>query len=70
MIINLKETTRKNTEQDWLKTNVARFTRMVQGQSDLLAVSKLVLSRTGAAGERAAGHLLYQRCSRRARSRC
>src|SRR5207249_3898385 len=44
MILNLKETTRKNTEQDWLKTNVARFTRMVQGQRDLLAVSKLVLS--------------------------
>src|SRR6266853_1686085 len=44
MILNLKETTRKNTEQDWLKTNVARFTRMVQGQRDLLAVSKLLLS--------------------------
>ena len=44
LIINLKETTRKNTEQDWLKTNVARFTNMVQGQRDLLAVSKLVIS--------------------------
>jgi HAMP domain-containing protein/signal transduction histidine kinase/CheY-like chemotaxis protein len=44
MIINLKETTRKNTEQDWLKSNVARFTNMVQGQRDLLAVSKLVIS--------------------------
>ncbi len=44
MIINLKETTRKNTEQDWLKTNVARFTGMLQGQRDLLTVSKLVLS--------------------------
>jgi len=44
MIINLKETTRKNTEQDWLKTNVARFTSMVQGQRDLLTVCKLVLS--------------------------
>ena len=44
MIINLKETTRKNTEQDWLKTNVARFTGMVQGQRDLLTVCKLVLS--------------------------
>jgi HAMP domain-containing protein/signal transduction histidine kinase/CheY-like chemotaxis protein len=44
MIGNLKETTLKNTEQDWLKTNVARFTRMLQGQRDLLAVSKLVLS--------------------------
>ncbi len=44
MITNLKETTRKNTDQDWLKTNVARFTSMVQGQRDLLAVCKLVLS--------------------------
>jgi signal transduction histidine kinase/CheY-like chemotaxis protein/HAMP domain-containing protein len=44
MILNLRETTRKNTEQDWLKTNVARFTRMLQGQRDLLAVSKMVLS--------------------------
>ncbi len=44
MINNLKETTRKNTDQDWLKTNVARFTSMVQGQRDLLTVCKLVLS--------------------------
>ncbi|HEU0141741.1 MAG TPA: response regulator, partial [Bryobacteraceae bacterium] len=43
MIGNLKETTRKNTEQDWLKTNVARFTRMLQGQRDLMAVSGTVL---------------------------
>jgi HAMP domain-containing protein/signal transduction histidine kinase/CheY-like chemotaxis protein len=44
MILNLRETTRKSTEQDWLKTNIAKFTRMVQGQRDLLAFSKLVLS--------------------------
>jgi signal transduction histidine kinase/CheY-like chemotaxis protein/HAMP domain-containing protein len=44
MIANLRETTRKNTEQDWLKTNLARFTRMLQGQRDLLAVARLVLS--------------------------
>src|SRR6266545_6071311 len=44
MILNLRETTRKNTEQDWLKTNVARFTNIVQGQRDLLTVAKLVLS--------------------------
>jgi len=44
MILNLKETTRKNTEQDWLKTNVARFTSMVQGQRDLLTVAQLLLS--------------------------
>ncbi len=44
MIVNLAETTRKNTDQDWLKTNIAKFTGMMQGQRDLLAVSKLLLS--------------------------
>jgi HAMP domain-containing protein/signal transduction histidine kinase/CheY-like chemotaxis protein len=44
MILNLRETTRINTEQDWLKTNLARFTRLLQGQRELETVSKLVLS--------------------------
>jgi signal transduction histidine kinase len=44
MIRNLRDTTQKNSEQDWLKTNLARFTRMLQGQKDLLAVSKMILS--------------------------
>ncbi|HLL71780.1 MAG TPA: HAMP domain-containing protein [Pyrinomonadaceae bacterium] len=44
MISNLKDTTQKNTEQDWLKTNLARFTRMLQGQRDMATVSQLVLS--------------------------
>ncbi|MBI4248486.1 MAG: response regulator, partial [Elusimicrobia bacterium] len=44
MIRNLKETPRENKEQDWLKTNLAKFTRMLQGQRDLLAVSHLILS--------------------------
>src|SRR5205807_3445771 len=44
MIRNLKDTTRKNTEQDWLKTNLARFTRLLQGQKDLWTVSRLILS--------------------------
>jgi signal transduction histidine kinase/CheY-like chemotaxis protein/HAMP domain-containing protein len=44
MIQNLRETTRRSTEQDWLKTNLARFTRLLQGQRDLLAVSRLILS--------------------------
>jgi HAMP domain-containing protein/signal transduction histidine kinase/CheY-like chemotaxis protein len=44
MIRNLRETTKRNTEQDWLKTNLARFTRLLQGQRDLLAVSKLILA--------------------------
>jgi HAMP domain-containing protein/signal transduction histidine kinase/CheY-like chemotaxis protein len=44
MIRNLKDTTIKNNEQDWLKTNLAKFTRMLQGQKDMLAVGKLILS--------------------------
>src|SRR5207248_396805 len=44
MIRNLKETTQKHTEQDWLKTNLAKFTRMLQGQRDLLTVARLILS--------------------------
>src|SRR5687767_11175181 len=44
MIRNLRDTTRKNTEQDWLKTNLAKFSRMLQGQRDLAAVSQLILS--------------------------
>ncbi len=44
MIGNLKETTRLNTDQDWLKTNLAKFTRMMQGQRDLQTVSSLILS--------------------------
>jgi len=44
MIRNLKETTRKNEEQDWLKTNLAKFSRMLQGQGDLVAASQRVLS--------------------------
>jgi signal transduction histidine kinase/DNA-binding response OmpR family regulator/HAMP domain-containing protein len=43
MIRNLKETTDKNTEQDWLKTNMARFARMLQGQRDPMTVSKMIL---------------------------
>src|SRR5205807_2377072 len=48
MIRNLKDTTQKNTEQDWLKTNLAKFTRMLQGQRDLMAVTKLILSELAA----------------------
>jgi HAMP domain-containing protein/CheY-like chemotaxis protein len=44
MIRNLKDTTIKNNEQDWLKTNLAKFTRMLQGQKDLLTVGRLILS--------------------------
>src|SRR5204862_6849128 len=44
MIRNLRETTQKNTEQDWLKTNLAKFSRMLQGQRDVTAVGRLILS--------------------------
>ena len=44
MIRNLKDTTQKTTEQDWLKTNLARFTRMLQGQRDLVTVAQQILS--------------------------
>ncbi|MGZ4690067.1 MAG: response regulator [Acidimicrobiia bacterium] len=44
MIRNLRETTRQNVEQDWLKTNQERFTRMLQGQRDLAATSSMILS--------------------------
>ncbi len=44
MIRNLRDTTQKNAEQDWLKTNLAKFTRMLQGERDLATVSNLILS--------------------------
>jgi HAMP domain-containing protein/signal transduction histidine kinase/CheY-like chemotaxis protein len=44
MIRNLKDTTLKNSEQDWLKTNLAKFSRMLQGQKDLITVGRLILS--------------------------
>jgi HAMP domain-containing protein/signal transduction histidine kinase len=44
MIRNLRDTTLRNEQQDWLKTNLTRFTRMLQGQRDFLTVGKLILS--------------------------
>jgi CheY-like chemotaxis protein/HAMP domain-containing protein len=44
MIANLRETTERNREQDWLKTNIARFTSMLQGQRDLFTVAKTLLA--------------------------
>jgi signal transduction histidine kinase/DNA-binding response OmpR family regulator/HAMP domain-containing protein len=44
MIGNLRETTRINADQDWLKTNLARFTGMLQGQKDLQTVGRTILS--------------------------
>jgi HAMP domain-containing protein/CheY-like chemotaxis protein/signal transduction histidine kinase len=44
MIRNLRETTQKNAQQDWLKTNLAKFSRMLQGQRELQAVAQQILS--------------------------
>jgi HAMP domain-containing protein/signal transduction histidine kinase/CheY-like chemotaxis protein len=44
MIANLKETTLRNQEQDWLKSNLAKFTQMLQGQKDLNTVTRRILS--------------------------
>ena len=44
MIRNLRDTTLRNEEQDWLKTNLTRFTQMLQGQRDFLTIGKLILS--------------------------
>ena len=44
MIDNLRLTTDRNTEQDWLKTNLAKFTNMLQGERDLVTVGRLLLS--------------------------
>ncbi|HEX8103278.1 MAG TPA: HAMP domain-containing protein [Solirubrobacteraceae bacterium] len=44
MIRNLRDTTQQNAEQDWLKTNLARISGLMQGQRDLQAVSRLIMS--------------------------
>ena len=44
MILNLRETTERNREQDWLKTNLAKFTGMLQGQRELNTVGQMLLT--------------------------
>jgi signal transduction histidine kinase/HAMP domain-containing protein/CheY-like chemotaxis protein len=44
MVANLRETTRANQEQDWLKTNVARIAGLMQGHRDLLDLAQLIMS--------------------------
>ncbi|MBD2529648.1 response regulator [Nostoc flagelliforme FACHB-838] len=44
MIVNLRNTIKKNDEQNWLKSNLAEFTQMLQGQRNLESVSSLILS--------------------------
>lgn len=44
MIANLRDTTHTNKEQDWLKTNLAKFTGMMQGQRSIESLSRLIMS--------------------------
>jgi len=44
MIANLRDTTKRNEEQDWLKTNLARISALMQGQRELRTVSQLIMS--------------------------
>ncbi|AKU90974.1 HAMP domain-containing protein [Vulgatibacter incomptus] len=45
MIANLRDTTRENTEQDWLKTNLANFFPILQGQPSLESLTDQVMSK-------------------------
>ncbi|MGH3356821.1 MAG: HAMP domain-containing protein, partial [Nocardioidaceae bacterium] len=44
MIDNLRDTTLANQEQDWLKSNLARLSGMMQGRRDLQGVARLIMS--------------------------
>ncbi len=55
MIQNLRVTTNKNTEQDWFKSNLARFTSMLQGQRDITLVGRLIMSELAQAVTASAG---------------
>jgi signal transduction histidine kinase/HAMP domain-containing protein len=44
MIANLRDTTKRNEEQDWLKTNLARISGLMQGQRELRTVTQLIMS--------------------------
>jgi HAMP domain-containing protein/CheY-like chemotaxis protein/signal transduction histidine kinase len=59
MIDNLRATTDRNQEQDWLKTNLAKFTSMLQGQRDLVTVGKMLLNQLSPLVEAQQG-VIYQ----------
>ena len=69
MIGNLRLTTETNTEQDWLKTNLARFTNMLQGQRDLSSVGRMLLSELAPLVEAQHG-VIYQVDGARPRIAC
>ena len=64
---NLRETTEANAEQDWLKTNLARISGLMQGQRDLQTVSRLIMSELTPLGQRAARRVLPGRDAETAR---
>ena len=68
MIDNLRLTTDRNTEQDWLKTNLARFTNMLQGQRDLATVGRMLLSELAPLVNAQHGVIYQVRRRRRARA--
>ena len=43
MIGTLRATTESSREQDWLKTNLAKFSDMMQGQRDLITLGRMLL---------------------------
>ncbi|MFF8946181.1 HAMP domain-containing protein, partial [Streptomyces sp. NPDC014864] len=43
MVGSLRETTRANQQQDWLKTNLARISSLMQGHRDLPVVAELIM---------------------------
>ena len=61
MIANLRDTTQQNAEQDWLKTNLARISSLMQGQRDLQTVSRDADVGDLAARERPARRVLHGR---------
>src|SRR5207253_7655427 len=44
MIVDLRESTRANEEQDWLNTNLARLSGLMQGQAGLEQLASAVLA--------------------------
>lgn len=71
MIRNLRDTTEVNNQQDWLKTNLAKFSRMLQGQKDLQAVGRVILSELApvVGAQRAAFYVMHLAASEAPRLR-
>ena len=69
MIGNLKDTTQKNNEQDWLKTNLAKFSGMMQGQRNITSVAQLIMSElTPLVGAQHGGFFMMESAEDRASS--